>query len=44
MHEDYEIKYWTQRFGTTREELQKIIDRVGNSATAVAKEFGKEAA
>ena len=44
MQEDYEIKYWTQRFGTTREELQKIIDRVGNSATAVAKEFGKEAA
>jgi hypothetical protein len=41
MHEDYEVKYWTRHFGVTREELQKIVDRVGNSAREVAKEFGK---
>jgi hypothetical protein len=40
MSEDYEVKYWTERLGTTREELQKVVDRVGNSANAVAKEFG----
>ena len=40
MSEDYEVKYWTERLGTTRDELQKIVDRVGNSANAVAKEFG----
>ena len=44
MSEDYEVKYWTRHFGTTPEELQKVVDRVGNSAKAVAKEFGKEAA
>jgi hypothetical protein len=43
MHEDYEVKYWTRHFGVTREELQKIVDRVGNSAREVAKEFGKSA-
>ena len=43
MNEDYEVKYWTRHFGVTREELQKIVDRVGNSAAAVAKEFGKAA-
>ena len=34
MSEDYEVKYWTERLGTTRDELQKIVDRVGNSANA----------
>ena len=34
---------WTQYLGTTREELQKVIDRVGNSSAAVKKEFGKTA-
>jgi len=43
MSEDYEVKYWTRHFGVTREELQKVVDRVGNSAKAVAKEFGKAA-
>jgi hypothetical protein len=43
MDEDYEVKYWTRHFGVTREELQKIVDRVGSSAAAVAKEFGKAA-
>jgi hypothetical protein len=43
MSEDYEVKYWTRHFGVTREELQKVVDRVGNSAATVAKEFGKAA-
>ena len=43
MSEDYEVKYWTERLGTTREELQKVVNRVGNSANAVAKEFGQVA-
>jgi len=43
MSEGHEVTYWTRHFGTTREELQKIVDRVGNSAAAVAKEFGKAA-
>ena len=29
MSEDYEVKYWMERLGTTREELQKVVDRAG---------------
>jgi hypothetical protein len=43
MNEDHEVKYWTQQFGVTREELQRVVDRVGDSAKAVAREFGKAA-
>ena len=43
MSEDYEVKYWTRHFGVSREELQRVVDRVGNSAKAVAKEFGNAA-
>jgi hypothetical protein len=43
MNEDYEVKYWTVTWAVTREELQKVVDRVGNLAKAVAKEFGKAA-
>ena len=39
MHEEHEVKYWTRHLGVTREELQRVVDRVGNSAAAVAKEF-----
>ncbi len=40
MSEDYEVKYWCQHLGVTRDELQKVIDKVGNSAKAVEKELG----
>jgi hypothetical protein len=42
MHEEYEVKHWTQAFGMSREELQKAVDKVGNSAAAVRKELGHE--
>jgi len=35
MDEDYEVQYWTARFGVSRERLQQAIDTVGNSASAV---------
>ena len=41
MHEDYEVKYWTHHLGVTREELQRVVDKVGNSAASVRKELGK---
>ena len=40
MHEDYEVKHWTKALGVTKEELQKAVDKVGNSAAAVRKELG----
>ena len=41
MDEDLELKYWTKHLGVTREELQRAVDKVGNSAAAVRKELGK---
>jgi hypothetical protein len=40
MNEDYELKYWTHALGVSREQLQKFVDKVGNSAAAVRKELG----
>ncbi|MCA1200183.1 DUF3606 domain-containing protein [Sphingomonas sp. R647] len=36
MGEDYEVRYWTGKFGVSRETLQEAVDAVGNSADAVA--------
>lgn len=36
MGEDYEVEYWTDNFGVSRERLQEAIDTVGNGAAAVA--------
>ena len=41
MHEEHEVKYWTKHLGVTREELQRAVDKVGNSAVTVRKELGK---
>lgn len=35
MNEDYEVTYWTDKFGITREKLQQAVNAVGNSASAV---------
>lgn len=35
MGEDYEVDYWTAKFGVSREALQRAVDAVGNSAGAV---------
>jgi hypothetical protein len=43
MNEELEVKYWTKHLGVTREELQRAVDKVGNSAAAVRKELGKTA-
>ena len=41
---DNEVKYWTRHFGVTREELQRVVERVGNSAATVGKELRNLAA
>lgn len=37
--EDFEVKYWTKELGVSKEELQKAVNKVGNSAAAVRKEL-----
>ena len=41
MQEEHEVRYWTQALGVTREELQALVDRVGNSAAAVREALAK---
>lgn len=33
--EDYEVEYWTKKFGVTRDELEKAVKAVGNGAEAI---------
>jgi hypothetical protein len=42
MNQDYEVKYWTKHLGVSKELLQQVVDKVGNSAAAVRKELGME--
>ena len=39
MHQAHEVHYWTKHLNISKEELQKAIDKVGNSAAAVRKEL-----
>jgi Protein of unknown function (DUF3606) len=39
MHEPREVQYWTKHLKVSQEELQKAVDKVGNSAAAVRKEL-----
>jgi hypothetical protein len=41
MNEELEVKYWTKHLGVSRDELQRAVDKVGNSVAAVRKELGK---
>lgn len=35
MGEDYEVEYWTSKFGVSRDRLQQAIDAVGNGVDTV---------
>ena len=41
MGEDYEVNYWTKKFGVSRETLADAVASAGNSAQAVADFLGK---
>ena len=41
LNEELEVKYWTKHLGVSRVELQRAVDKVGNSAAAVRKELGR---
>jgi Protein of unknown function (DUF3606) len=42
MREEHEVKYWTKQLGVSKEELQKAVNKVGNSAAAVRKQLGQK--
>ncbi|HEY8928175.1 MAG TPA: DUF3606 domain-containing protein [Mucilaginibacter sp.] len=35
INEDYELQYWSEKFGVTREELKKAVKTAGTSVKAV---------
>lgn len=35
MGEDYEVRYWTEKFGVREDRLQEAVDAVGDRANAV---------
>jgi len=40
LNDSFEVKHWTKHLNVSKEELQRAVDRVGNSAAAVKKELG----
>jgi len=41
LSQDYEVRYWTQKFGISAEVLKAAVQKVGASADAVETELGK---
>jgi hypothetical protein len=39
MNQPDEVRFWTKHLNISTEELQKTVDKVGNSAAAVRKEL-----
>jgi len=42
IHDPVVVKWWSHELGVSREQLRGLVDRVGNSATAVRKELDRE--
>jgi hypothetical protein len=41
VNEDHEVRYWTQKWGVSKEQLAAAVNKVGVSADAVARELRK---
>jgi hypothetical protein len=39
LQELWEVDHWTKELGVSKDELQKVVKKVGNSAEAVRKEL-----
>ena len=42
LNEDYEVRYWTQKFGVTKEQLAAAVKAAGVSAQAVGAYLNKK--
>jgi hypothetical protein len=40
VNEEWEVRYWTQELGVSKEKLAEIVKEVGPSVTAVRKRIG----
>jgi hypothetical protein len=41
VNEDHEVRYWTQKWGVSKEQLTVAVQKAGVSADAVARELGR---
>ncbi|WBX97022.1 DUF3606 domain-containing protein [Chryseobacterium gambrini] len=41
VNETWELEYWSNKFGVTKEKLKEAVKAVGTSAAAVQKYLGK---
>jgi Protein of unknown function (DUF3606) len=41
VNEDHEVRYWTQKWGVSKEQLAAAVNKVGVAADSVARELGK---
>jgi hypothetical protein len=39
VHQDYEVRYWTERFGVTAERLKAAVEKVGTYVPSVEQEL-----
>lgn len=37
--QEHEVRYWTEKLGVSREQLEEAVARVGNSASKVQEEL-----
>ena len=41
IHEDYELRYWSEKFGVSADELRSAVQHVGPMVNNVARHLGK---
>lgn len=41
VNEDYELQYWSDKFGVSRDELKEAVKAAGTSVEAVQKQLNK---
>jgi hypothetical protein len=39
LNDEYEVEYWTRKFGVTTERLVRTVHKVGNSAERISEEL-----
>lgn len=44
VNEDYECRYWSEKFGVTADELKRAVEKAGPMADDVARALGKAVA
>ncbi|TXH38093.1 MAG: DUF3606 domain-containing protein [Rhodospirillaceae bacterium] len=43
LNENYEVRYWSEKWGVSKDELQRAVSKVGSRADAIARYLGKAA-